>query len=80
LDAHRRAPDELTRCLRFPNLELVDQTSVWAFGAKRRIYRSAFQPRLAMDVGAGAIRVIDPSSDALIATASHAQVTARPET
>jgi hypothetical protein len=80
LDAHRRAPDELTRCLLFPNLELMDQTSVWAFGAKRRIYRSAFQPRLAMDVGAGAIRVIDPSSDALIATASHAQVTARPET
>jgi hypothetical protein len=52
---------ERTRCLLFPNLELMHQMSVWAFGAKRRRKRSTSQPLLAVDVGADAIRVIDPA-------------------
>jgi hypothetical protein len=80
LDAHRPASGELTRCLLFPNLELEQQMSVWAYGAKHRLWRSASQTCLAIDVSADAIRVINPNSNAPIATAERAQVTATPET
>ena len=80
LDVHRPAPGEPTRVLLFPNTELRQQMSVWAYGAQRRLEVSARQPRLAIDVGKDAIRVIDPNSNALIATAPPAQVTATPET
>ena len=69
-----------TRCLLFPNPELIDNMSMWAVGSKQRLMRSAVQPLLALDVGDDAIRVIDPNNNVLIARAGPAQVTAAPET
>ena len=81
LDLHRPAPGEPIRCLLFPNTELAQQMSMWKFyGAQRRFYRSAQQPRLAIDVDHDEIRVFDANSNAPIAAASLAQVTAIPET
>jgi hypothetical protein len=80
VQAHRPGPDEATRCLLFPNMELGHQMSAWAFGAKQRLVLSASRPLVALDVGADSIRVIDASNDAVIATAPRAQVTATPET
>jgi hypothetical protein len=45
---------------------------------KREFLQSASQPRLAIDVGPDSIRVIDPNTNALIASVSPAQVTATP--
>ncbi|OBK45902.1 hypothetical protein [Mycobacterium sp. 1081908.1] len=78
--AHRPGPDEATRCLLYPNMELAHQVSAWGFGAKQRLWQSASQPLVALDVGGDSIRVIDASNDAVIATAPRAQVTATPET
>lgn len=74
------APGAFTRCLLFPNTELAQQMSVWAIFGKQRLMRSASQPLVALDVGENAVRVIDASNDAVIATAPLAQVTATPET
>jgi hypothetical protein len=80
LQASRTAPGKLTRCLLFPNMELAQQMSTWAVMGKQRLFRSASQPLVALDVGEDAVRVIDASNDAVIATAPRAQVSARPET
>jgi hypothetical protein len=52
----------------------------FAIRKKQQLLRSANHPRLAIDLAADAIRVIDPNSNALIASAGLAQVTATPET
>ena len=52
----------------------------WAIRRKQQLLQSVNQPRLAIDVGADEIRVIDPNSNALIASTRVAQVTATPET
>ncbi len=75
LDVHRPAPGEPTRCLLFPNVELTNHLG-WRFFKSRRLVNSARQPRLAIDVGEDGIRVIDPNSTALVATAAPAQVSA----
>jgi len=80
LDIRPPAPGEPTRCLLFPNALLIQETGVLAVRQKREFLESAGQPRLAIEVGANAIRVIDPKSNALIAAVSPAQVTATPVT
>lgn len=80
LDVRKPAPGGPTRCLLFPNPMLIQQTGSWAFGEQRRVAQSQNQPRLAIDLGADTIRVIDPNSNALIASTSPAQVTAAPVT
>jgi hypothetical protein len=63
LDVSRPAPGEPTRCL------LISNSGFDALNPK---------PSLAIDVGADAISVIDPNTNAPIASASLAQVTATP--
>jgi hypothetical protein len=75
LDVHRPAPGELTRCLLFPNVELTNHLA-WRLVESARLVNSAWQPRLAIDVGEDEIRVIDPTSAALVATAQLAKVSA----
>jgi hypothetical protein len=58
-------PGEVTRCV-------LAVLPVWAYGRGRP------RPRLAIDVGKDAIWVIDLSTNALIASAWRAQVTATP--
>jgi hypothetical protein len=80
VQAGREAPGKFTRCLLFPNTELAQQMSMWAVWGKQRLFRSASQPLVALDVGEDAIRVIDAANDAVIAAAARTQVTATPET
>jgi len=78
LDVRPPAPGQPTRCLLFPNSLLVQEMGAFATRKKREFLQSAGQPRLAIDVGADGIRVIDPNTNALIAAVSPAQVNAIP--
>jgi hypothetical protein len=78
LDVRAPAPGEPTRCLVYPNPLLMQETGPFAFRKRQELYRSLSQPSLAIDVGDDAIRVIDPKINAVIASVSPAQVTARP--
>jgi hypothetical protein len=78
LDIRPPAPGEPTRCLLFANALLVQEIGPFAFRKREQFMRSLSQPRLAIDVGVDGIRVIDPNTNALIASVSPAQVTATP--
>jgi hypothetical protein len=78
LDVRPPAPGQLTRCLLFPNSLVIQEMGAFAVRKKQEFLKSAGQPRLAIDLGADGIRVIDPNSNALIAAVSAAQVTATP--
>jgi hypothetical protein len=80
LDVHRPAAGEPTRCLLYPNLQRA-QTGFWAQFKAQRLMNALKrgQALLAIDLAADAIRVIDPNTDELLASASPAQVTATPE-
>jgi hypothetical protein len=80
LDAHQPRPGEAARCLLYPNIELAQQMSRWSVVGKNRLFASASQPLVALELGADSIRVVDASNGAVIATAPVAQVTATPET
>ena len=75
LDIRPPAPGEPTRCLLFANALLVQEFGPFAFHKREQFMRSLSQPRLAIDVDADAIRVIDPNTNALIASTSPAHVT-----
>jgi hypothetical protein len=77
LDVSPLASGGPTRCLLFPNPLLMQEMGALVT-QKREFLESAGQPRLAIDVGADSIRVIDPTTNALIAAVSPAQVTATP--
>jgi hypothetical protein len=80
LDVHRPASGESTRCLLYPNLQ-AGQTGFWAQFKLQRIMNTLKrgQALLAIDLAADAIRVIDPNTDQLLASAPPEQVTASPE-
>jgi hypothetical protein len=79
LDVRPPAPGEPTRCLLFTNPLLVQEMRPGFLDRERRQFmRSLGQPRLAIDVGADAIRVVDPNTNALIASVTPARVTATP--
>ncbi|MGV0811916.1 hypothetical protein ABQF34_08115 [Mycolicibacterium boenickei] len=78
LEVRSPAPGEPTRCLLFTNPLLVQEINSLAVGKRRQFMDSLGQPRLAIDVGAEAIRVMDPNSGALVASVTLAQVTATP--
>jgi hypothetical protein len=59
---------------------LVQEIGPFAFRKREQFMRSLSQPRLAIDVDADAIRVIDPNTNALIASTSPAHVTPTPVT
>ncbi len=80
LDVRPAAPGPSTRCLLFPNALLIQEMGTFAVRKKQAFLESANHPRLAIDVGTEAIRVIDPTSNGVIAAVSPAQVTATPVT
>jgi hypothetical protein len=80
VDVRGPAPGEPTRCLLFPNPYLAEQMGSFAFRKQLQLQRSLSKPSLILDVDNGAMRVIDPNSDALSASASRADVTATPAT
>ena len=78
LDVRPPAPGEPTRCLLFTNSLKVQEISSFSIRKQQQFMRSLGQPRLAIDVAPEAIRVIDPSTNALIASVSPAHVSATP--
>jgi hypothetical protein len=74
------APGEPTRCLLFPNPLLMERTGSLAFRKKRRLMRSLAKVQLFIDVDRDAIGVVEPSSNAVNASAPLSQVTATPAT
>jgi hypothetical protein len=78
LEIRPPAPDEPARCLLFANALLMQKMGWFAFRKRQEFMKSLNQPRLAIDVGTEGIRVIDPNSNALIASVSAAHVTATP--
>jgi hypothetical protein len=80
MDARPLAATGPTRCLLFPSPTLIQQTGPFAMRRRKELMQSLHQPRLAIDVGADGIRVVDPNSNTLLASAQVAQVTATPET
>jgi hypothetical protein len=80
VDVRGPALGEPTRCLLFPNPYLAEQMGSFAFRKQLRLQRSLSKPSLVLDVDNDAMRVIEPNSDTLIASASLADVTATPAT
>jgi len=80
VDVRGPALGEPTRCLLFPNPYLAEQMGSFAFRKQLRLQRSLSKPSLVLDVDNDAMRVIDPNTDALSASASRADVTATPVT
>lgn len=80
LDIRPPGPGEPSRCLLFGNALKLQEMGSFALRKQRAFVKSLSEPRLAIDVGADGIRVIDPKSGALIAAVSDAQVTATPVT
>ncbi|HTX95437.1 MAG TPA: hypothetical protein VME67_11635 [Mycobacterium sp.] len=74
------APGEPARCLLFPNPLSIQEMGPFTFRKKQRLTRSLSQPQLFIDVDGAAIHAVDPSSNAVSATASVSQVTATPAT
>ena len=72
------APVQPARCLLFGNPGLAAAVSSFAIGKQIGIRRSTWHPQLAIDLGAEAIRVVDPQTGTAVATASPAQVIAAP--
>jgi hypothetical protein len=80
LDGGRPAPGEPTRCLLYANSDVLQNSGPWTFGDETHLHYQPRKPSLAFDVGDDAIRVIDPNTNALKASAGVAQVTAIPQT
>jgi sugar lactone lactonase YvrE len=82
LDAHGPAPGQPTRCLLVSNVARMYSSSFFGMfkntATALRLNANPPQPSLAIDVGEDAISVIDLTSNARIASASPAQVTATP--
>jgi hypothetical protein len=73
------APDEPTRCVLIPNpVKDASYSGFGIFANWRFVGMQAPQPSLAIDVGADAIWLIDLNTNAIIASARIAQVTATP--
>lgn len=78
-DVRRPAPGEPTRCLLVPNTSRGwPDPSMLPWTAVIRRQQRKKLPSLAIDVGKDAIWVVDPNTNALIASASVAQVSATP--
>jgi hypothetical protein len=79
-DVHQPAAGEPARCLLYPNVE-ISQPGPWVMFKLQRISNTLrrAQALLAIDLAADAIRVIDPNTNELLASASPAQVSATPE-
>lgn len=78
LDVRSPAPGDPTRCLLFTNSLKVQEIGSFSIRKQQQFMGSLSQPRLAIDVDSDGIRVVDPNSNALIASVSPAQVKATP--
>ncbi len=78
--AHGPAAGEATRCLLYPNALQMQKLGSFAFVKKQRLQQSFGQPQLFVDVDDDTIRVVDPNSNTLIASASIPQVSSSPAT
>lgn len=77
-DVRPQAPGAPTRCLLFTNPLLVQEFGPFEYRKRNEFMQSLSRPRLAVDVGPDAIWVIDPNTNAVIASAWYAQVRATP--
>jgi hypothetical protein len=72
------APGEPTRCILFPNSQTIVNSGPFAFRKKQRLVNSLSREQLFIDVDNDSIRVIDPESHAVDATAPVSRITATP--
>jgi hypothetical protein len=72
------APGEPTRCILFPNSQTIVNSGAFAFRKKQRLVNSLGRAQLFIDVDGETIRVVDPESHAVDASAAVSQITATP--
>jgi hypothetical protein len=72
------APGEPTRCILFPNSQTIVNSGPFAFRKKQRLVNSLSREQLFIDVDNDTIRIIDPESHTVDATAPVSQITATP--
>ncbi len=72
------APGEPTRCILFNNSQTIVNSGAFAFRKKQRLVNSLDREQLFIDVDADTIRIIDPQSHAVDATAPVSRITATP--
>jgi hypothetical protein len=72
------APGEPTRCILFPNSQAIVNTGPFAFRKKQRLVQSLDRAQLFIDVDNDTIRVIDPESHTVDASAAVSRTTATP--
>ena len=78
LDTRRPGADEPTRCLLFTNSLKLQEIGSFSIRKQREFTRSLGRPQLAIEVGANSIRVIDSSTESLLASVSPRQASAQP--
>jgi hypothetical protein len=72
------APGEPTRCILFPNSQRIVNSGPFAFRKKQRLVNSLGREQLFVDVDHDTVRVIDPESHAVDASAPVSRITATP--
>jgi hypothetical protein len=70
------APGEPTRCILFPNSQTIVNSGAFAFRKKQRLVNSLGRAQLFIDVDNDTIRIVDPESHAVDATAPVSRITA----
>jgi hypothetical protein len=70
------APGEPTRCILFPNPQTIVNSGPFTFRKKQRLVNSLGREQLFIDVANDTIRVIDPESHTVNATAPVSRITA----
>ena len=78
LNARPPGPGEPTRCLLFTNSLKVQEFGSFSPIKQYRFMQSMHQPRLAIDVAADSVRVVDPDTGALLAAISPRLVDVQP--
>jgi hypothetical protein len=72
------APGEPTRCVLFPNSQTIVNSGAFAFRKKQRLVNSLGRAQFFIDVDGDTIRVIEPDSHTVDASAAVSQATATP--
>jgi hypothetical protein len=72
------APGEPTRCILFPNAQTVENTGRLALRKKQRLVNSLGRAQLFIDVDNDTIRVVEPESHTVDASATVSRITATP--
>jgi hypothetical protein len=70
------APGDPTRCILFPNSQTIVNSGPFAFRKKQRLVNSLGREQLFIDVDNDTIRVVDPESHTVDATAPVSRITA----